>query len=119
VEHHHDHQYPAKEAVAGPAKTFMSRRREASRGPSAASLNLSRRASSTGRRGRSTGVLSQCDPVAHGIDLSLLERRFGGNLSESRSRNFSREDLTIFEGMEKIVAQQAGCFNVAPIRPSR
>jgi len=51
--------------------------------------------------------------------LSLLERRFGGNLSESRSRNFSREDLTIFEGMEKIVAQQAGCFNVAPIRPSR
>ena len=24
VEHHHDHQYPAKEAVAGPAKTFAS-----------------------------------------------------------------------------------------------
>ena len=53
------------------------------------------------------------------LDMLLSAYCFGGNLSESRSRNFSREDLTIFEGMEKIVAQQAGCFNVAPIRPSR
>jgi len=31
VEHHHDHQYPAKEAVAGPVKTFVSTRDKVAR----------------------------------------------------------------------------------------
>ena len=38
------------------------------------------------------------------LDVLLFAYCFAGNLSESRSRNFSCENLTILKGMEKIVA---------------